>query len=102
MWGTCSTCWSKHGVNTRLQRLLLLAKKLASVMYTCAGESSAAVAIVYACQSNTAVAMLKSRGNGLTKAWPGTPCGSYGGPATSHTCNILLTTTSSCRRRNVG
>ncbi len=38
LWGTCSTCWRKHGVNTELQLLLLLAKKLASMMFICAGD----------------------------------------------------------------
>jgi len=52
-------CWRKHGVNTRLQLLLLLAKKLASMMFICAGDSIAAVAVVYARESNTAVAMRK-------------------------------------------
>ena len=52
-------------MTTELQLLLLLAKKLASMVFIRAGESSAAVAVVYARAANTAVAMLKSRGNGL-------------------------------------
>ena len=51
-----------------LQLLLSLAKKLASMMCSCVGDSSATVAVVYARESNTAVAMLKSRSNGLTQA----------------------------------
>ncbi len=55
-------------MNMELQLLLLLAKKLASVVLICAGKSSAAVAFVYAHEPNTAVAMLKSRVSGLTQA----------------------------------
>ncbi len=51
-----------------LHLLLLLAKRLASVMFIYAGESSAAVACVYAHESDTAVAMLKSIVSGLAQA----------------------------------
>ncbi len=76
--------------------LLLLASFFAII---CAGDQSAAVAVIYARKSITAVATQKSRGNRLSKVCL---AGSNGVPATFHTCNMLLTTTSSCRRRNVG